>query len=102
MRTAHTQGKPIDKYIAGLPRTTQTALKRVLSAIRKAVPRAEELISYGMPTYKLDVGFVLAFAGWKQHYSLYPSNDRLVAAFKNELAPYRRRDRLSDEVACGL
>jgi len=32
--------------------------------------------------------YVVYFAGWKQHYSLYPSTDRLVAAFKDDLAPY--------------
>jgi uncharacterized protein YdhG (YjbR/CyaY superfamily) len=31
---------------------------------------------------------VIYFAGWKEHYSLYPSNGRLVATFKDELAPY--------------
>ncbi len=28
------------------------------------------------------------FAGWKQHYSLYPATGRLVAALKDDLAPY--------------
>ena len=41
-----------------------------------------------MPTFKLNGRYVLYFAGWKQHYSLYPSTDRLVAAFKDDLAPY--------------
>ena len=58
------------------------------SIIRKAVPSAQETIWYGIPTYKLDGRYVLYFAGWKQHYSVYPSTDRLVAAFKNDLAPY--------------
>jgi uncharacterized protein YdhG (YjbR/CyaY superfamily) len=31
---------------------------------------------------------VLYFAGWKQHYSLYPATERVIAAFKDELAPY--------------
>ena len=34
-------------------------------------------------------GAVLYFAGWKQHYSLYPATDHLVAAFKGDLAPYK-------------
>jgi uncharacterized protein YdhG (YjbR/CyaY superfamily) len=59
----------------------------VRSTIRKALPRAEEVISYQIPAYKLG-GVVLYFAGWKQHYSLYPATERLVAAFKDELAPY--------------
>jgi uncharacterized protein YdhG (YjbR/CyaY superfamily) len=63
-------------------------LKRVRSTIRKAMPGAEEAISYKIPTYKLHGRAVLYFAGWKQHYSVYPSNDRLVAAFEDDLAPY--------------
>jgi uncharacterized protein YdhG (YjbR/CyaY superfamily) len=34
---------------------------------------------------------MLYFAGWKQHYSLYPATDRVVATFKDELAPYEIR-----------
>ena len=36
---------------------------------------------------------MIYFAGWKQHYSLYPANERLVAAFKDDLAPYEVNDK---------
>ncbi|MGH9255616.1 MAG: iron chaperone, partial [Vicinamibacterales bacterium] len=36
----------------------------------------------------LDGRPVLYFAGWREHYTLYPSTSRLVAAFKDDLAPY--------------
>ena len=85
---AKTDFKSVDEYIASQPRAVQSALRRVRSTIRKAVPGAEEMISYQIPTYKLLGRPVLYFAGWKQHYSLYPSTDRLVAAFKDDLAPY--------------
>jgi len=78
----------VSEYIAGFPRGVQTLLQRVRSTIRKAIPAAEEAISYGIPTYKLNGRHALYFAGWKEHYSLYPANARLVAAFKDELAPY--------------
>jgi uncharacterized protein YdhG (YjbR/CyaY superfamily) len=32
---------------------------------------------------------VVYFAGWKQHYSLYPATQHLVAAFKDDLARYQ-------------
>jgi uncharacterized protein YdhG (YjbR/CyaY superfamily) len=32
---------------------------------------------------------VFFFAGWKQHYSLYPASEALVEAFKDDLAPYK-------------
>ena len=85
---AKTDIKSVGEYIASHPVAVQRVLKHVRSAIRRAVPGAEEAISYKIPTYKLHGRYVLYFAGWKQHYSLYPSTDRLVAAFKDELAPY--------------
>jgi uncharacterized protein YdhG (YjbR/CyaY superfamily) len=39
-------------------------------------------------TYKLHSGPALYFAEWKQHYSLYPATERVVAAFNDELALY--------------
>jgi hypothetical protein len=44
------------------------------------------MISYKIPTYKLHGNVVLYFAGWKNHYSVYPANDRVIAAFKDDLA----------------
>ena len=54
----------------------------------RRLPRAEEAISYGIPAFKLDGRAVIYFAAWKQHYALYPTGARLVAAFRKELAPY--------------
>ena len=85
---AKTDFTSVGEYIASQPAAVQRALKRVRTAIRKAMPDAEEVISYQIPAYKLDGRAVLYFAGWKQHYSLYPSTARLVAAFKGDLAPY--------------
>lgn len=80
--------KNVAAYIARFPRPVQAALKRVRSIIRNAVPGADEVISYQIPAYKLHGRPVLYFAAWKQHYSVYPSNSRLVAAFEDKLARY--------------
>ena len=80
--------KTVDDYIAAQPTAAQSVLKRVRRTILKAIRGAEEVISYNIPTYKLHGRAVLYFAGWKQHYSLYPAGDRIVAAFKDDLAPY--------------
>ena len=78
----------VDDYIAAQPEAMQPNLRRVRGAIRKALPEAEEAISYGIPAYKLHGRPVVYFAGWKQHYSLYPVTADVVAAFRDELAPY--------------
>lgn len=86
---AKTDFKSVDEYIATHPEEVQAILERVRSTIRKAVPGADEVISYQIPAYKLHGSAVLYFAGWKQHYSLYPATEGVVAAFKDELAPYK-------------
>ena len=81
--------KSVDEYIASQPEAVQGLLERVRTAIRKAMPGAEESISYKIPTYKLHGHPVLYFAVWSRHYSLYPSTDTLVTALKDDLAPYQ-------------
>lgn len=87
---AKTRFKSVNAYIATKPKEARVVLERVRSAIRKAVPAAEEGLSYQMPVYTLNGVPVLFFAGWKEHYSLYPASDALVAAFEREIAPYQR------------
>ena len=73
-----------------LPTSARGALlEGVRSIIRKAVPAAEETISYQIPAYKTPGGTVLFFAGWKQHYSIYPATDAVVAAFAADLQRYK-------------
>jgi uncharacterized protein YdhG (YjbR/CyaY superfamily) len=80
--------KSVDEYIATHPPEAQAVVQRVRSAIRKALPDAEETISYQIPTYKRHGRYVVYFAGWKNHYSVYPASSRLLAAFADDLAPY--------------
>lgn len=100
--------KSVDEYIAAQPKGVQGLLNRVRSAIRKAVPGAEEVISYNLPTYKQRGRGVICFAAWKEHYSIYGATAPLVAAFKDELAPYEVNDKgtirfpLSDPVPVKL
>ena len=86
---AKTGFRSVDEYIASQPKAVQAVLRRLRTAIRKAVPAAVEVISYQIPAYKLQSGPVLYFAGWKHHYSLYPATDGLVDAFKDDLAAYK-------------
>jgi uncharacterized protein YdhG (YjbR/CyaY superfamily) len=79
----------VDEYIFAQPETAQVALQLVRSTLRKALPEAEEETSYKIHAYRLHGGIVLYFDGWKQHYSLYPAGEHMVAAFKDQLALYK-------------
>lgn len=92
---ATTNFKSVDEYIATFPSDVQSTLQRVRRTIRKAVPGADEVISYQMPAYKARGARVIYFAGWKEHYSLYPISDRIVKSFKAALPAYEiRKDTL--------
>jgi len=80
--------KSVEEYLTSQPETAQAILKRVRGIIRKALPDAEEVISYNIPTYKLDGQSIIYFAGWKNHYSLYPATSGVRSKFKDELTPY--------------
>src|SRR5579862_4766807 len=81
--------KSVDDYIKAQPTASQGVLHCVRSTIRKAIPRAEETISYEMPAYKLNGAAVLYFAASKEHYSLYLATKPLLTEFKDELARYQ-------------
>lgn len=84
-RTAYTS---VPDYIAAQPKGAQAALKKVRAAVRKALPKAEETISYNIPAYKLAGRAMLYFAAFKAHYSLYPASDALIAAIGNARGPH--------------
>ncbi len=79
----------IDAYIAAQPAVVRTSLERLRAIIRKALPEAEEAISYGMPAFKIGGRPVVYVAGWKAHVSLYPAVGRVATELAAEIAPYK-------------
>lgn len=77
----------IDAYIATFPVSTQALLQKMRNTITKAAPKAEETISYGMPTFKLQ-GNLVHFAGYKKHIGFYPAPSG-IEAFADELKKYK-------------
>ncbi len=85
---AKTDYRSVDEYVAAQPEPAREVLKRLRHIVKKAVPGAEELISYQIPAYRHAGGYFLYISGWKEHYSLYPASDALVAALKDDIKPY--------------
>jgi len=76
----------VAEYIASQPKDVRPTLRRVRAAIRKALPKAVETLSYKIPTYRLDRKAVIYFAAWTHHYSIYPATRTLVAALGDDRA----------------
>ena len=86
---AKTSYASVDDYLAAQPSEAREILSRVRDTIRKAIPKAEETISYRIPTYRLGRAPVIYFAGWKEHFSIYPATKTMLADLGDDLAGYK-------------
>lgn len=62
----------IDAYLDELDEAQRAALERVRKLGHKYIPEAEETIGYGMPVLKYKGKYVLGFAAFKDHLSIFP------------------------------
>ncbi len=77
----------IDEYLAPLSSDKRAALEKLRQTIRSAAPKAEECISYGVPTFTLGGRMLMSFGAASNHCSLYPGASP-VALFETELAGF--------------
>lgn len=77
----------VDEYISGYPKQVQKILEELRMAIKQAAPQATEIISYGMPAFKLN-GMFVWFGAHTNHTGFYPKGSG-IEAFKNELSVYK-------------
>ena len=79
----------VDEYLAALPEDRRAAMEALRAAIRAGAPEAAESIAYQMPAFRSHGGqFLVAYAAYKRHYSLFPASEAVVEALGEALAPY--------------
>ena len=78
----------IDDYLQKVPATQRAELDRVRQIVKAAVPEAEEIITYGMPGFKYHEKYLIAFAAFKDHLSVFPGAGA-VATLEDELGDYK-------------
>jgi uncharacterized protein YdhG (YjbR/CyaY superfamily) len=77
----------IDEYILSFPKEIQKVLEQLRATVKKVAPQATEVISYGVPAFKLN-GMLVWFAAHSHHIGLYPRVSA-IEAFKKELSIYK-------------
>jgi len=82
-----TKFKTIDEYIAAQDDDRKSVLQQFREIIKTAAPKAEEVISYGMPAFK-QVSVLVYFSAMKEHYGFYPTS-KPIEIFKDKLKPYK-------------
>ncbi len=78
----------VEGYLAALPEEPRAALEELRKTIKAVAPEATETISYQMPTFKLRGRFLVSYAAFKNHCSLFPATDEMFEAFGEELKPF--------------
>ncbi len=88
MAASRSQFKTIDEYIAQFPENVRVVLEKLRQVIRESAPRAEETMSYGIPTFDLNGRHLAHFGAYKNHVGFYPTSSG-IEAFKRELSSFR-------------
>lgn len=78
----------IREYMEQFPKETQNILRNIYAIVKREAPKAEEKMSYGMPTFVLNGRNLVHFAGYKQHIGLYPTPNG-ITQFEAELQKYK-------------
>jgi len=78
----------VEDYLVGLSEGPRAALEKLRETIRSAAPQATETISYQMPAFKTHGRFLVSYAAFKDHYSLFPASESVKDALGEKLTPY--------------
>ena len=80
--------RTVDEYLIDLTEERRELMEKVRQAILEAAPKADEVISYRIPTYKQN-GPLVHLAAFKNHCSLVVVDKQILSAFQKELKAYK-------------
>jgi uncharacterized protein YdhG (YjbR/CyaY superfamily) len=79
----------VEEYLAALPDERRAVLEELRQTIRAVAPEATETIAYQMPAFRSHGGqFLVSYAAYNNHYSLFPASGAVEEALGKELTPY--------------
>ena len=79
----------VEAYIEALPTDRRAGIETLRRTIRAAAPEASESIAYAMPAFRTRDGqFLVSYAAYKNHYSLFPASGAVLDALGDEIRPF--------------
>ncbi|HEX7484133.1 MAG TPA: DUF1801 domain-containing protein [Candidatus Saccharimonadales bacterium] len=78
----------VEEYLSKITPPQHDEYKRLRKLVKEIAPAAEESISYGMPTFKVNGKPLIYFGAFKNHMSLFPTPGP-TEKFKDKLQPYK-------------
>lgn len=79
--------RDVDDYLARVPLNQRRALEQLRQTIKSVAPEAVEVISYQMPTFKLNGRMLVSYAAFNEHCSFFPGAGP-VDAHEDELKTF--------------
>jgi uncharacterized protein YdhG (YjbR/CyaY superfamily) len=64
--------RDVEDYLARVPPIQRKALEQLRRTIKSVVPDAVEVISYQIPTFKLNGRMLVSYAAFNEHCSFFP------------------------------
>ncbi len=74
----------IDEYLQHTSSAEKAELQRIREIIHQAAPEATEVITYRMPGFTYNGKYIISFAAFKDHLSIFPGSDP-VGKLKDKL-----------------
>jgi uncharacterized protein YdhG (YjbR/CyaY superfamily) len=78
----------VDEYLRGLDEPKRSTLQTLRRTILKALPEAEQVISYRVPAFRVGGKTIAGFAAFKDHLSYLPFSGSVLGQLGDELEGY--------------
>lgn len=88
MKKPSTSKSVISEYLEKLAKPQKDELERIRHIVKQVVPEAVEAISYGMPAFKYAGQYLIGFAAFKNHLSVFPTPGP-IDALKGKLSEFK-------------
>jgi uncharacterized protein YdhG (YjbR/CyaY superfamily) len=85
---AASAGAAVDEYLRGVQEPKRSTLQALRRTILEIVPEADQVISYGVPAFRVDGNTVAGFAAFKNHLSYLPFSGSVLEQLADELDDY--------------
>jgi uncharacterized protein YdhG (YjbR/CyaY superfamily) len=80
--------REIDDYLADVAEPKRATLQKLRETIHDILPDAEEVISYGMPAFRLNGKVIAGFAAFKNHLAYLPHSGSVFHELQDDLKGY--------------
>ncbi len=88
LKLRRVSAEDVDAYLRGVEEPKRSTLEELRRSILEVLPDAEQVISYGVPAFRVRGKTIAGFAAFKDHLSYLPFSGSVLAALADDLGGY--------------